>query len=80
MTSTEVEEDRCHLCLEGEDDGPLRQVHPHIACLEKLRRTSPREDAAYRCGQCKDEYRDALSLELLSARLQAERTKTESPP
>jgi tetratricopeptide (TPR) repeat protein len=67
----------CRLCYGGEDDGPLVQpcacrgtikwVHNH--CLEHWRRTSPREDAAYRCGQCMDEYRDALSLELLSARL-----------
>ena len=70
----------CRLCLE--QDGRLVQkcacrgtakwVHEH--CLEQWRRTSSREDAAYRCGQCMDEYRDALSLELLSARLQAERT------
>ena len=74
-----VEEMRCWLCLGGEDDGPLVQpcacrgsamwIHEH--CLERWRRTSPREDAAYRCGQCMDHYRDALSLELLSARLQA---------
>ena len=50
----------------------------HKACLEKWRRTSPKEDAAYRCGQCMDKYRDALSLELLSARLQAERTSGRS--
>ena len=50
----------------------------HKACLEKWRRTSPQEDAAYRCGQCMDKYRDALSLELLSARLQAERTSGRS--
>ena len=75
------EEERCRLCLEGEDDGPLvqpcacrgsgRLAHSH--CLERWRRTSPKQDAAYRCGQCRDEYRDALSLELLRARLQAER-------
>ena len=77
----EAAETRCRLCLE-EDDGPLVQPCAcrgsakfiHKACLEKWRRTSPKEDAAYRCGQCKDEYRDALSIELLSARLQAERT------
>ena len=78
----EAEEERCRLCFGGEDDGPLVQpcacrgsaklIHKH--CLERWRRTSPREDAAYRCGQCMDEYRDALSIELLSARLQAERT------
>jgi tetratricopeptide (TPR) repeat protein len=71
--------------LEGEGDGPLLQlcacrgsaklVHRH--CLEKWRRSSLKEDAAYRCGECKDEYRDALSLELLRARLQAERADGE---
>ena len=78
MSNARKEEDekRCRLCLEG-DDGPLVQPCAcrgtakfiHKACLEKWRRTSQREDAAYRCGQCKDEYRDALSLELLRARL-----------
>ena len=75
----------CRLCWGGEEDGPLVQpcacrgtakwIHEH--CLEQWRRTGPREDAAYRCGQCMDEYRDALSLELLSARLQSERTDGE---
>ena len=79
-------ETRCRLCLVGEEDGPLVQpcacrgsakwIHRH--CLEEWRRTSPKEDAAYRCGQCVDEYRDALSLELLGARLQAERTEGEA--
>ena len=74
----EVEEERCWVCLEGEDDGPLVQLcgcrgtatWAHKHCVEEWRRKSPREDAAYRCGQCKDHYRDALSIELLSARLQ----------
>ena len=76
-----VEEKTCWVCFGDEDDGPLVQPcacrgsakYIHIHCLEKWRRTSPKEDAAYRCGECKDHYRDALSLELLSARLQAER-------
>ena len=82
----EEQEETCRLCWGGVDDGPLVQpcacrgsaklIHEH--CLEKWRRTSPKEDAAYRCGQCKDEYRDALSLELLGARLQAERTGGQS--
>ena len=77
-----ADEKTCRLCWGDEDDGPLVQpcacrgsvqwIHQH--CLEQWRRTGPREDAAYRCGQCMDRYRDALSLELLSARLQAERT------
>ena len=72
----------CRLCWGGEEDGPLVQpcacrgsakwIHEH--CLEQWRRTGPKKDSAYRCGQCMHEYRDALSLELLSARLQAERT------
>ena len=80
-----VEEKACRLCWGGEDGGPLMQpcacrgsakwIHEH--CLEEWRRTSPKEDAAYRCGECNDEYRDALSLELLSARLQAERADGE---
>ena len=79
------DERTCRLCWGEEDEGPLVQpcacrgsqkwIHKH--CLEKWRRTSPKEDAAYRCGQCKDHYRDALSLELLRARLQAERADGE---
>ena len=81
----EEEEKRCRLCYGGEEDGPLVQpcacrgsaklIHKH--CLEQWRRTGPQRDAAYRCGECKDEYRDALSIELLSARLRAERTSGE---
>eukprot|EP00964_Phaeocystis_antarctica_P160514 scaffold132156_cov66-Phaeocystis_antarctica.AAC.3 len=75
------EEKQCRLCWGGEDEGPLVQPCAcrgsakwiHKACLEEWRRTSPKEDAAHRCGQCMDEYRDALSLELLRARLQAKR-------
>ena len=80
------DERTCRLCWGEEDEGPLVQpcacrgsqkwIHKH--CLEKWRRTSPRKDAAYRCGQCKDHYRDALSLELLRARLQAERADGQS--
>ena len=67
----EAEEDgekRCRLCYGGEEAGPLvqpcacrgsiRWIHEH--CLTKWRCTSTNEDAAYRCGQCLDEYRDAL--------------------
>ena len=81
----ETEEERCWVCLEGERKGPLVQLcacrgsskWSHRACVEYWRRNSDKEDAAYRCGTCKDHYRDALSLELLSARLQAERTDGE---
>ena len=77
-----VEEKTCRLCWGDEDDGPLVQpcaccgsakwIHEH--CLEQWRRTSSSEDAAFRCGQCMHEYRDPLSVELLSARPQAKRT------
>ena len=77
-----VEEKTCRLCWGDEDEGPLVQpcaccgsakwIHEH--CLEQWRRTSSSEDAAFRCGQCRDEYHDALSVELLSARPQAKRT------
>ena len=83
---TETEEKTCRLCFGDEEEGPLVQpcacrgsaklIHKH--CLERWRRTGSKEDAAYRCGQCRDEYRDALSLELLSARLQTERTDGEA--
>ena len=86
MALCEAEKNRCRLCWGDEDDSPLVQpcacrgsakfIHKH--CLEKWRRTSPREDTAYRCGQCRDHYRGALSLELLGARLQAERTDGEA--
>ena len=75
------EQDRCRICFGGRDDGPL--VRPcacrgsakcvHSACLETWRRMGPRADAAYRCGECKDDFHDPLSLELLRERLQAER-------
>ena len=71
----EEEEKTCRLCWGDEDDGPLVQpcacrgtakfIHSH--CLEEWRRTSPKEDAAYRCCQCMKGYRDALSLELICA-------------
>ena len=65
----EVDEEKtCRLCWGDEEDGPLVQpcacrgtakwVHKH--CLEEWRRTGERFDAAYRCGQCMDHYRDAL--------------------
>ena len=80
-----VEEKLCRLCWGDEDDGPLVQPcacrgsakYIHKACLERWRRTSSKQDAVYRCGQCGDHYRDALSIELLSARLQARRTDGE---
>merc|ERR1740124_1394120 len=85
LCEKEAEERTCRLCWGDEDDGPLVQPCAcrgsakfiHKACLERWRRTSPTEDAVYRRGQCGDHYRDALSLELLRARLQARRTDGE---
>ena len=82
LEGADAEERTCRLCYGGEEDGALVQPCAcrgsakfiHKACLEEWRRTSPKEDAAYRCGQCMDDYRDALSLEILRARLQAKRT------
>ena len=81
----DAEERTCRLCYGGEEDGPLLQpcacrgtmrwVHKH--CLESWRRTAERRDAAYRCGQCLDHYRDSLSLELLNARLESKRANGE---
>ena len=86
VDEAEEGEKRCRLCYGGEEDGPLVQpcacrgsikwIHEH--CLTKWRCTSTNEDAAYRCGQCLDEYRDPLSIVLLSARLRAERAKEQT--
>ena len=46
----------------------------HESCLSEWRRTSSNGTAAYRCGQCHDDYRDALSIELLEERLLRQRT------
>ena len=80
-TRADAEERTCRLCYGGEEDGPLVQpcacrgtakwVHNH--CLEAWRRTAEREDAAYRCVQCMDHYRDALSIELLRKALEMRR-------
>ena len=74
------DEPTCRICL----DGAALPSHPllqpcacrgsstwiHADCLTEWRRsTSAKADAAYRCGQCHDYYRDALSLELLEERV-----------
>ena len=74
------DEPACRICWGDTDDGPLVQpcacrgsvTWVHANCLEAWRRTSAKDDAIYRCGQCKDNYRDELSLTLLNARLQAQ--------
>ena len=46
-----------------------RQVHPQRLPRALAAHGPVGGRSLYRCGQCKDEYRDALSLELLRARL-----------
>ena len=66
----------CRVCFGTEDDGACRGsakwAHKH--CIDRWRRTAERKNAADRCGQCLTRYGDALSIELLSARLQDKRT------
>ena len=72
----------CRICLSGDEDEPLVQpcgcrgtaALVHESCLSEWRRTSSNGTAAYRCGQCHDDYRDALSIELLEERLLRQRT------
>ena len=76
----EAEVKECRFCFGDGSDGLLVQpcaccgtakwIHKH--CLEKWRRMGPREDAAHRCGQCLDEYRDALSIPKLPYRAAAD--------
>ena len=72
----------CRICLsESEPDCPLvlkcgcrgTNAWVHDDCLSHWRRRSENPEAAYRCNTCHDAYRDALSLELLEARLRGER-------
>ena len=73
----DADEKVCRICLMGEEDGPLVQKcgcrgsasWVHEECLASWRRTSEKYDAAFRCGQCNDKYRDALSIELLREKL-----------
>ena len=77
----EAEEKLCRICFGGEEDGPLVQKcgcrgsagWVHEDCLATWRRTGVNEDAAIRCGQCHDSYRDELSIEILRERLQERR-------
>ena len=66
----------CRVCFGTEDDGACRGsakwAHKH--CIDRWRRTAEKTNAADRCGQCLTRYGDALSIELLSARLQDKRT------
>jgi tetratricopeptide (TPR) repeat protein len=73
----------CRICLEGADLPSRPLVVPcacrgsstwaHDSCLANWRRTSTKAEAAFRCGQCRDDYRDALSLRLLQERLDEQR-------
>ena len=68
----------CRVCFGTEDVQPFacrgsaKWAHKH--CIDRWRRTAERKNAADRCGQCLTRYGDALSIELLSARLQDKRT------
>ena len=83
-TSTE-EEHVCRICYEAEPADELVQpcacrgssTWVHHGCLAYWRRTSSKPEAAYRCGQCGDDYRDELALELLRERLQRERKEAQ---
>jgi tetratricopeptide (TPR) repeat protein len=74
------DEPTCRICLEGALALPIRPlVQPcacrgssawaHTDCLTLWRRTSPKVKAAFQCGECNDDYRDALTLSLLEERL-----------
>ena len=78
------DEQICCICFDGAElpSRPLVQpcacrgssIWAHADCLTEWRRsTSAKADAAYRFGQCHDDYRDALSLELLEERLRQQR-------
>ena len=73
----------CRICLEGAELPSRPLVQPcacrgsstwtHDDCLAHWRRTSDKDDAAYRCDQCRDDYRDELSLDLLQQKLHMQR-------
>ena len=79
----EETEKKCRICLSDANDTDDLLIQPcscrgfltwvHEKCLTRWRRTSEKDDAAYRCGQCHDNYRDALTLELLRERLRVQR-------
>ena len=79
----------CRICLQA--DGMLKQpcacrgsaAHVHHDCLSRWRRSSRKVDAAYRCDQCHDHYRDAESVDILRMRLAEQReirAATDGPP
>ena len=82
---SDEEERACRICYGDESADDLVQpcacrgtsAWVHRGCLEHWRRTSTKPEAAYQCGQCGDDYRDELSLELLRERLQREREEEE---
>ena len=79
------EDDRvCRICFgEAEPGCPLVRkcacrgsaAWVHNNCLSQWRRTSDKVDAAYRCGECKEEFCDPLTLKLLEERLAQQRAE-----
>ena len=76
-------DDVCRICLDGSAPADPLVLKcacrgsggwVHDDCLATWRRMpNNAPEAAYECGSCKDDYRDALSLELLGARLREQR-------
>ena len=70
---------RCGLCLGDEERAPLWRAcaclgrgsakFVHADCLERWRAMGNAAEAQARCGQCYDEYRSTMSVDLLRVRL-----------
>ena len=72
----------CRICFEpAAPHCPLSQpcscrgtsAWAHLECLTRWRRSSVNIDAAIECGQCKQRYRDRLSIELIAEAARAQR-------
>lgn len=72
----------CRICFEpAAPHCPLSQpcscrgtsAWAHRECLTRWRRSSVNIDAAIECGQCKQRYRDQLSIELIAEAARAQR-------
>ena len=70
----------CRICLDVGVEPVVQKcgcrgtmAYVHESCLERWRRENEFESDAYKCSTCGEYYRDALTLELLRKRLDAER-------